>query len=397
MSVGNPLPYFLINALCLAVACLVLARSSFYRSQVAGTGRGRFEMIDGLRGWLALGVFFTHAANSYFYHAEGKWDSSSTPFYQTTGYVGVALFFMITAFLFWSRVLAEDGRTDIAALYRSRVRRIVPMYIASVLMVMLIVAAITGFSLKVSPVTLLKQLRGWFSFGFAYAGPLNGFEDAHMINAVYWTLAFEWMFYLSLPFLSLFSRWPLFILLFGLGLYYGNQAPVTLNFLFGALAAVLARQSLFGRRLTRRWIALVPLAALCTVFYLKLNYGIAFSVLLFVFFVFVVAGNSFFGVLRWRGSRFLGCTSYSIYLVHCLVLFVAIRALDAYVPVASLDPLQYWAAVAVIAAGVVLLSAVTYRFVEYPFISRNRRPAEEGKPGVCEKNPAEAGLFVTAR
>src|SRR5205823_998855 len=113
-------------------------------------------------------------------------------FYDLTGKVGVSLFFMITGFLFWGRVLRAGSALDIEALYVSRLRRIVPMYLVSVVLSLFVVAVLSGFSLHVSLVELLRELRSWFSFGFTYAGDINGVKDAHRINAVYWTLAFEW-------------------------------------------------------------------------------------------------------------------------------------------------------------------------------------------------------------
>ena len=46
-----------------------------------------------------------------------------------------------------------------------------------------------------------KDVRACLSFGFLQDVPINGVRGAHYINAVYWTLAYEWMFYLALPLL----------------------------------------------------------------------------------------------------------------------------------------------------------------------------------------------------
>ena len=75
MSVVDIYPYFAISALLLVVAWAVSRRTRFYRELLAVEDRAnRFHAIDGLRGFLALGVFFHHAVISYFYYATGRWE-----------------------------------------------------------------------------------------------------------------------------------------------------------------------------------------------------------------------------------------------------------------------------------------------------------------------------------
>ena len=130
--IASPWPFLAINLACFAVAWMVLSRSRFYRDLVQGLGGGRAEMIDGLRGWLALGVFFAHSVTTYGWYTTGQWDGAAAPFYGRVGQVGVALFFMITGYLFWGRVVRAQGKLDVPSFLLSRVRRIVPMYLVSV-------------------------------------------------------------------------------------------------------------------------------------------------------------------------------------------------------------------------------------------------------------------------
>jgi peptidoglycan/LPS O-acetylase OafA/YrhL len=64
--------------------------------------------LDGLRGLLATGVFFHHCAVHRAYQATGIWARPSSPFYAALGELSVVLFFLITGYLFWRRVL--EGR-----------------------------------------------------------------------------------------------------------------------------------------------------------------------------------------------------------------------------------------------------------------------------------------------
>ena len=387
-------------ALFIAIACVVMSeaiarRDRWYRDHLASLTRNRFHAIDGLRGFLALGVFFIHVIASRGYYAEGHWYSTFSPVHANLGESGVAMFFMITGFLFWGKALRARAGIDTRALYASRIRRLVPMYLVSVAFSLLVAAALTGFVLREPPIAFLKEIRPWLSFGFMDTHDLNGLKDAHIINAVYWTLAYEWSFYLALPLLALFARGPWFLLLAAVAIFFGIQAPITLYFLCGALAAMIVERDLLGGRLAKWWMAPFPLAAIALVLTgFDTAYRPAPVVLLFVAFLFVVDGNTLFGLLRTRGAQLFGTVSYSFYLVHCIVLFIAFRVVDGFIPVAGLTGAEHWSVAAVAALAALALSAFTYRRVEYPFIARKpvAAPAIVAQPPAA---PATSGMRPT--
>jgi peptidoglycan/LPS O-acetylase OafA/YrhL len=369
VSIADPWPFLAINLLCFILAGVVAHSSAFYREQLAKLQSGRTEMLDGLRGWLALSVFFAHSITTYSYYTAGTWDNAVAPFYGKAGQVGVSLFFMITGYLFWGRVVRSGGKLDVSSFLVSRVRRIVPMYLVSVLMVLAVVAVLSEFTLRVGPATLVRELRSWFSFGFMHAGALNEVKDAHNINAVYWTLAYEWLFYLALPLLALFCRGRALLILAVTAFLFCLQAPVTLNFIAGGAAAMIVERRLLGSSLASPWLTPLALAALAEVFTYPEPFALVPSLLMFVFFLFVVHGNSLFGLLASRASKVLGTVSYSIYLVHCIAVFVVMRSADSFFPIAEMQPGRYWLFAALAAVLAVAVSTVTYRYVEYPFIS----------------------------
>src|SRR5205814_1915619 len=175
-------PGAVMGLLAVCVACLVLAHfvsrtSSFYKTETQRAG-ARFETIDGLRGFLALGVFGEHAMSMRGLYSGGAWASGVPELYLRASMGGVGLFFMITAFLFWSRVLKSGATFDTRAFFVSRLRRLTPMYVVSVLMVLAVVAGASGFALQVAPRELVEELRPWLSFGFMPTGELNGVRDA---------------------------------------------------------------------------------------------------------------------------------------------------------------------------------------------------------------------------
>jgi peptidoglycan/LPS O-acetylase OafA/YrhL len=388
MGFNSVLPIFMVGLLCFLVAWVLAVRSRFYRELITGMQNGRTRMIDGLRGWLALGVFFTHTACIYFYFRDGTWDSSSGGIYGLAGQAGVALFFMVTAFLFWGRIMRTEGRWDVIEFFASRVRRIVPMYLVSVFFVLLVVAVASGFELRVSPYALAKEIRPLLSFGFLRDGDINGVK-AHHINAVYWSLAFEWAFYLALPLLALYARGAKFALLILIAGVFCFTQPITLCFVFGALAAWIVERRLIPFSLDKHWLTPLPIAALLLAFtYSDINAFMP-ELLLFVFFLFVVKDNSLFGLLATRGAKVLGAMSYSIYLVHCIVLFVVISLANKLLPIRSIGIETYMALVAGAAVLTVIACALTYRYVEHPFLTK-RQP--KGLAVYPRSSPASISL-----
>jgi peptidoglycan/LPS O-acetylase OafA/YrhL len=355
----------IVVVLCLALGAAIVHAAPWFQARLAEQSAHRYAPLDGLRGFLALGVLFVMTTRGWYVH--GRWDASFAPFYVVTGQAGVSVFFMITGFLFWSRAL--QGPIDARALYLSRLRRLTPMYLVSVALALAVIAALSGLVLRTDLLQLARELRPWLSFGFLDAGPVNGVQEAHYVNAVYWTLAFEWSFYLALPLLALFARGRAFVLLAALVLFFGLRTPITLNFLAGALVAAAVENRWLTGRLASPWLAPVPLAALSGVFATDTAYSPSSVALLAVFFAFVADGNTLAGLLRTQAARLLGLVSYSFYLLHGIVIFAAYRILDAALPVASLGAVQHWAVAAVAALFAVALSALTYRYVEHPFLA----------------------------
>ena len=117
MTSKDFIPFLAINFLCFLLAWILVRSSRFYNQLSSETSAERVSMIDGLRGWLALGVFFTHAYSMHAWFVQGQWGGAQAGFFGMTGEIGVALFFMITGFLFWGRVLRAETGLNVEALY----------------------------------------------------------------------------------------------------------------------------------------------------------------------------------------------------------------------------------------------------------------------------------------
>jgi peptidoglycan/LPS O-acetylase OafA/YrhL len=326
-------PYVVWLALATAVA-VAMPMGLLIKTQSGATRQG---YLDGLRGLLALGVVFHHYVHSYMFHAYGSWRPDESRVYTIAGHAGVQMFFMVTGFLFWHKMLAEQGRINWRKLYIARVFRIVPLYWFVVLMMTCVIAIESAGTLRVSLGQLAGQVANWL---FLYGEPdVNGFiETSRIVGKVTWTLKYEWLFYLALPLQALLlrisfgNRWALWAAaLAALALAKMHLvlpgAAVRSDFLFhfaaGAGVAIANQSGQWRAWAGTSWAAtavVVAVAALITLF--PTGYGAAQSLLLLVVFAPIALGNSLWGLLGLRPFKVLGEISYSIYLIHGIVLYV---------------------------------------------------------------------------
>jgi peptidoglycan/LPS O-acetylase OafA/YrhL len=162
-----------------------------------GSG-ARYVSIDGIRGYLALGVYVQHCLVTGIFPGEGQWDELTRNFGGQFANACVAVFFMITAFLFWGRAHAKRN-LEWRGFLISRLFRIYPLYLLVFLAIVFVVAAQSGWVLLEPAKSIAKEVVKWLIFR---APDINGYHGTTFIVAgVTWTLRFESWFYLSLPLL----------------------------------------------------------------------------------------------------------------------------------------------------------------------------------------------------
>jgi peptidoglycan/LPS O-acetylase OafA/YrhL len=336
---------------------------------------GRFIVLDGLRGYLAIGVFVHHGAVWYFYLRSSFWSDPPSRVYINLGHVSVELFFMITGFLFWSKILkARPEPVNWFRLYVSRFLRLFPLYFFMFVLLAMTVGLVTHFQLREPLHVLCLQSLKWLSFMVNTLPELNQCEGLNAIASMVWTLAYEWLFYLALPLLSvlvgvasprvlvfsslylaiilLFGMQPdlMFLLPFGSGmttafLVHRNLIPGSLKGNSGSILAVLL---------------LIFVVVRCPDAFMYLP-----IILLTVVFSIIAGGNTIFGLLEWRVSRFLGEFTYSIYLLHGLMLFWLFHFIIG-PRAASLSPAAHWLYVTLCIPLLILICFITYRWIELP-------------------------------
>lgn len=373
-------PILLITATALLLGLVTATFSLFYRDELAKeASASRYHAIDGLRGLLALAVLFHHAVITHFLYTTGQWQLPPSHIAIFLGRGGVAFFFMITAFLFWSRALREPSHFDVRGFYWGRIRRMWPMYLTSAAALIVTALCLSHFRIRVPLFDLAKEIVAWLTFPTLFGLNINGYAGTGLINTVYWSLAYEWAFYLAFPLLALFTRGTAQIALTLAGsllIVLFSTYQVEWFFLSGMAAAALSQRFKSAAEFSRTPIA----AALALIFvgvavkFDWLVYDWLGALVMFVPFYVIANGNTIFGVLTSRPARLLGMISYSIYLTHNFVLYLGFRFVDHLFGVASISEIAFWGVVASCTMVTVGMSLLTFRYIESPAL-RIKLPA----------------------
>ena len=343
----------------------------------APASTGRYATIDGLRGFLAFAVFMHHSVIWFVYLRTGSWEAPPSRLFHQFGDSAVALFFMITAFLFTSKVInSEKKPIEWTRLYVGRFMRLFPMYAAAVGVMLVLVLQMTGWHRHVEWPAMVDQLIHWFGFTIGGHPDVNGLgATSTLIAGVTWSLPYEWWFYLSLPVLAWLVRrkTPAPALLLGAVTVllvtegWGLAPERLLPFVGGIVSAWLVRDERFRALAARRVIGLVVIAALCATWALTQTAYSALGVsLLFVAFALISAGNDVFGVLSSATSRTLGEVTYSMYLIHGLLLTVAFVYVFGPHAAAQWSPFHHWVVILGLTPVLVVLSYCGFRLIEMP-------------------------------
>jgi peptidoglycan/LPS O-acetylase OafA/YrhL len=385
---------------------------------------GRLAGIDALRGMAALGVVVYHVvgqAETTLSHNFLKWPIVLLQQLSSFGYIGVFLFFVISGFcihLQWAKAQASGNSIEIKfkTFWRRRLRRLYPAYLVALLLCLLFGVFVAG-----------AKVTGAFIYDVVmHILMLHNLDPktAYTINSVFWTLAIEEQLYLAY-FLLLFlrKRWGWgpalvvcaaarlgwFFFSHGAWAIWGVGIPIpeaaASHWLTWALGAVSV-EAAFGliklpRWCRNLWLAagfLILAGAISQVFPVTNKDGFIHRFCWLVLHpawglgFFIVVNRVFEAEKKWRARlrmpraielfSFVGVSSYSLYLIHNLVIMQAWR----FTP-------PNWPA---LANGILLVIPTTvacawifFQFCERPFISQASLPRSQ--PEELSPQPA---LFV---
>ena len=347
------------------------------------TAAMQIDALTGIRGLAAFWVAFHHLRE---YRVHGLLGMPILSELSQAGWLAVDLFFVLSGFIMM-HVHGEEFRSFNARRARQfiwlRFIRIYPAHMVVLLLhVPLLFLAVTlgmklnydAFSTR-SFVLSTFMLNGW------------GIPGSDGWNVPSWSVSSEWFAYLAFPVITLFvwrahrrcfagaamlsivitvtliggsySNWSQFMLP-----PWGTLLRVTSEFTLGCLAYHFYRQPI-GSRFAE---AIAQLAFVGVLVVSIVSAPAIYDVIIIVFFVLLVIGLSqadgpFSRLLRARPALYLGRISYSIYIVHSLVLAGYARVIAR---VSSSNMAIEFLIVAIYAGLVILASHLLYTMVEDP-------------------------------
>ncbi len=341
---------------------------------------GRFSSIDGLRGFLAFFVFLHHSCIWYFYLQNGKWEIPPSNLYTHFGQSSVALFFMITGFLFFTKILnGKIKKIEWGKLYVGRFIRLAPLYFLSIFSLLIIVLILSNGNLNENINVLTLEIIRWLGFTI-FGGPnINGIENTNLILAgVTWSLPFEWIFYFSLPLLALTTRLvppAMYFCLSAVGVILIVRHPDSKYLIFfgGMIAAVIVKSEWVCKVAPHRFLSFIAIIFLFSaVFFFRSAYELMPIILLTCFFIIIASGNSIFGLLSNPTSRTLGEFAYGIYLLHGIILFITFNFILGLSFSRSLSAMTYWCVVVGITPALIITCFLAYKFIEFPAMQKTQ-------------------------
>ena len=326
--------------------------------------------LNGYRGMLAICVFFHHAMIHFNYLRTKIWDNPISVFHHVPEQVGMGGFFMMTAYVFTTKIVSIND-LDWMRVYSSRVRRIVPLYVFATVVLLLVVLLKTRFTLNVPLVQLFKTILRWFSFSMFGTPDVNGLRNTFTINAgVYWTLLYEWLFYLCLPFLTFLiksTKWlGWLVMLVVLTLLVGfvkNQG--FLYYFVGGIALALFSPLIPTSK--HNWVyGLLVLGVHYLLFtFFERAFDLLPAVLVTVLSYGLIKSEHVAWFFTRRPVNWLGYISYSVFLLHGIVITISVIVMRRlHIP---WELSNYWAIVAGMGFVVVLTSTMTFQLIERRF------------------------------
>lgn len=353
----------------------------------------RYPAIDGIRWYAAALIFFVHASGPVtgllqkipeIQHTAPSDIGVRISDFIHRGQHGVDVFFLISGFLMGRIIAARGERFSYPEFLRSRFVRIYPAFLASLLIC----------------VAYFPQQYGWRFTPYDFLGNLvflNALPSLNVFgyNYVSWSLGFEFAFYLIIPLVVLFRRFPA---------KYVAGAALALALLFIG-PPVLRMQGLFVgffisarsddelKKIAARiplWPALIAYASIVMLYRSEvLDFGYTFYWLFLaaasILFIKVVFNDNFLNRLfRSTAMRVLGTISYSVYLLHPVCISIAHAHI---LPLFSPHLLSAWVAVFIFlsasAALTLVASFVSWYLFERPYFAGRTHPkvADQAKAG----------------
>lgn len=344
-----------------------------------------YPALDGVRGWMAFGVLLAHVKLSWFPGAM----------------ILMELFFVISGFLITSiiwREVQRRGKIDLLTFWKRRLQRLYP-----VLLLVVITCTSVACLVVEDPLPSLKDALATLLY-------VSNFTKLHdyvypTIFGQSWSLGIEEQFYLLWPLLFWAGvkfrystaglttvlicvavaciLWKMHLVSSGAPwsrLYYAPDTRLDAFVAGGLLALFYPRLHAWSQYLLPHILLIIGSCAFIllliigtprevTYFHWQQSAAIMLSAMMVL-----LLTSSRPSVFRWlfstRASIFFGVRCYSIYLWHWPVIWLLLVTL-------SPSPMVL---LVVAVPSVLLLSCLSYRYVEQPFMAMRRQPTQPTEP-----------------
>ncbi|MBC7886261.1 MAG: acyltransferase [Ferruginibacter sp.] len=385
----NPLnPLFAVIIFIIAFITAYLTRLKYK----VNAPDSRNDAIDGMRGFLAIGVFIHHSCIWHQFIQIGKWQDPGSNLYTQLGQTSVLLFFMITSFLFISKLInAKEKGFAWPAFFLSRTFRLVPLYIFSKSLIIIFIAFISLWQSNTPQSALLKIVFPWLSFRIHETPAINNYENSFLVNCgVYWSLHYEWLFYFSLPLIALLilkvkpkKEYIILSLLAVTGFYFFHSVAYyyIIPFIAGAIAPILRKYTSFHKKIKDVHKSILTIICLFLIGLFPSANNIYCILLISIVFTCIALGATIFGLLKNATLKFLGEICYSTYLLHGIIIFTVFYMGLGLDSIRHWTPLEYCLVVFAITPIVVIISIAGFKYIEKPFIDKAKKISQQLKTG----------------
>jgi peptidoglycan/LPS O-acetylase OafA/YrhL len=229
---------------------------------------------------------------------------------------------------------------------------------------------------------LAKDISKWLGFGVLGLGNINDIHTKIINAGVLWSLSYEWLFYFTLPLISIVIVRPkpqLLVVLISLVFisvalqFRAFHLEHIMSFIGGAIAPILLKYSKKKININNLFFSLLLIISLISIFQFNSSGNGVCKMLITISFTIISLGNNLFGLLKNSTLKFLGEISYSTYLLHGLIIFITIHFIYGFEEAKLLSKAHYFILMFIISPFVILISSLTFRFIEKPFVKRGKR------------------------
>jgi len=352
-----------------------------------------YPALDGLR-FIAFLLVFIH-------NAQPILSNSFLNKLSEYGWIGVDLFFCLSAFLLTKLLLLEhkqNGKINIRNFYIRRALRIGPLYFLYVAIAMIFLAPLQGKNLNIP---LHVAGLGTFTFNFVYFALL----PSPILAVIHlWAISFEAQFYVVIPWFARFvaeisrkSKWLVLLLVFAAGIsaralfiYFQFKHPAVYFLPFTHFDSILGGAAIGMGLLdgTLRkipgWATFVFAATGFTLVFLLPNndvtsWGLMLTYLLtgvaaVLLIAAVAIGDSKYlkAVLGSKILAYLGKVSYGLYIFHPGALALAYRIVTASGETNRQSNGNDFRALLLGLLLAIVFSTASFQMIEKPFLKRKR-------------------------